>query len=178
MTFLPMFWCVVTLAFYFYFGVQNTFMSRMWYFLKTLLNLKKRHLFYSTLSFQIKNKASFWKLLKISWWELVNAFPFWKIYKNPKESNLLSKVVKNNVTLFIKGLDYQKDWVICWKNPYIIDLSELSQLLDGWSHFERNLQDNFLENFPNFCRVTHSARTEKSDFFAKVIMSLLSRLFE
>ena len=56
------------------------------------------------------------------------------------------------------------------------DLSELSQLPDDLPRIERSLQHVFLENFQNFCRVTYCAKIEKGDYFAKVIMSLLSSL--
>ena len=46
----------------------------------------------------------------------VNASLFWKMYQNVKKSSLLSKGVKDNVKLFIKELNYPKQWVICWKN--------------------------------------------------------------
>ena len=68
---------------------------------------------------EIENKASFWspqnQLMRT-----MNAFCFWKLYQNVKKGGLLSKLVNDNVTLFTKGLNYQKDWVICWKNQYII----------------------------------------------------------
>ena len=66
------------------------------------------------------------------------------MYQDLKKSSLLSKIVADNVTLFIKGLNYLKDWVIFRKNQYIIDLSELLQRL-RFVMLERNLQDNFLE---------------------------------
>ena len=43
----------------------------------------------------------------------INAFCFRKLYQNVKKGGLLSKLVNDNVTLFTKGLNYQKDWVIC-----------------------------------------------------------------
>ena len=54
-----------------------------------------------------------------------------------------------------------------------IYLSALSQPFDALSHFERNLQDNFLENFQKFCHVRDCTKIENSDYFAEVIMSLL-----
>ena len=54
-----------------------------------------------------------------------------------------------------------------------ICLSGLSQPLDALSRFERNLQDDFSENFPKFCRVRYCAKIENGDYFAEVIMSLL-----
>ena len=58
-------------------------------------------------------------------------------------------------------------WIICLSAP--------SQLLHTFSHFERNLQDNFSENFQKFCCVRYCRRIKNSDWgdFAEVIMSLL-----
>ena len=56
---------------------------------------------------------------------------------------------------------------------WLIYLSALSQLLDTLSCFERNLQDDFLENFQEFCCVKYCTRIKNSDYFAEVIMSLL-----
>ena len=55
----------------------------------------------------------------------------------------------------------------------LIFLSALSQPLDALPRFERNLQEDFSENFLKFCRFRYCARIENGDYFAEVIMSLL-----
>ena len=104
-------------------------------------------------------------------------FPLWKIYQNVQKSSLLSKIVSDNAKLFIyvKKADlFAEKMNMYW----LIYLSALSQLLDAFSGFERNLQDDFLENFQNFCRVRYCTRIENGDFFAEVIMSLLDSFYQ
>ena len=55
----------------------------------------------------------------------------------------------------------------------IYSLICLSGLSRRFARFERNLQDDFSENFPKFCRVRYCAKIENGDYFAEVIMSLL-----
>ena len=56
---------------------------------------------------------------------------------------------------------------------WLIYLSGLSQPLGALSRFERNLQDDFLENFQRFNCVRCCAKIENSDYFAEVIMNLV-----
>ena len=49
------------------------------------------------------------------------------MYQNVKKSSLLPKIVNDNVTLFMKGLNYLKDWLFTEKNQYIIHISGNSQ---------------------------------------------------
>ena len=76
----------------------------------------------------------------------------------------------------MKGRSYQKKNKLFVEKINIIVLSKLSQLFECSPFFEINLQDNFLGKLQNFCRVTYCASTEKSDFFAIVIISLLKSL--
>ena len=39
------------------------------------------------------------------WMRTICAFPFWKMYQNVKQSSLLKNVRKDNVKMFIKGLN-------------------------------------------------------------------------
>ena len=55
----------------------------------------------------------------------------------------------------------------------LIYLSAISGPFDALPRFERNLQDHFSKNFQKFCPVRYCAKTESSDYFAEVIMSLL-----
>ena len=57
----------------------------------------------------------------------ISAFPICKMYQNVKKSSLLPKIVNDNVTLFMKGLNYLKDWLFTEKNQYIIHISGNSQ---------------------------------------------------
>ena len=64
--------------------------------------------------------------------------------------------------MFMKGLNYLKDWVICLdyllKKSIIIDLSKLSELLRFVHTLKEISKTIFLENFPKFCSVTYCAK--------------------
>ena len=78
--------------------------------------------------------------------------------------------------MFIKGINYLKGRVICWKNLYIIDLSELSQLLQ-FAHALKEISETiFWKTFRNFAVLHIAQKSRKGDYFSKVIMSLFSSL--
>ena len=63
--------------------------------------------------------------------------------------------------MFMKGLNYLKDWVICWKNQHITDLSELSQLL-RFIHTSKEISKRiFWKTFRNFAALYIARKSRK-----------------
>ena len=87
------------------------------------------------------------------------------MYQNVKNSSSLSKIVKNIVTMFIKGLDYLKGWAICQKNKCIIDLSELLQLV---CHTLKEISKTiFWKTFKNFVELLTARESRKVIFLLR-----------
>ena len=63
--------------------------------------------------------------------------------------------------MFIKGLNYLNDWVVCLKNQYITDLSELSQLL-RFDHALKEISKTiFRKTFRNFAVLHIAGKSRK-----------------
>ena len=164
------------------------------YELKKILHLHlKWHIlrsyhFVAGLTLIVKNKTSFLSLrnqlmrtngwMRTGWdWMKTNEWlnPFWKMCQNVKKSSLLSKIVKDNVTVYKRIKLSKKTGLFSVKFNTKLTYLKFHNCF-GLPHLKKHFQDNFSENLQKFCSVTYCAKIKKGDNFAKVIICLLSSL--